>query len=235
MKKSNIKKANNRWQKVLLTISIVSVISFGAIFALVGAYNYYWRTDSKIQVQKINYSTEFNDNNRIQLKVAQKHGVKRIPKNRKEAKKQESELTKIENNENYLVDRLTQSVPYLTHGAAEVLKMIGENFQDSLESKGLSKYRIIVTSVLRTQEDVKNLRSSGNINAVSNSAHCYATTFDISYARFYKSKLWAKRADKQILKNVLAEVLRDLRKRKLCFVKYEYNQKCFHITVNKSK
>ena len=33
------------------------------------------------------------------------------------------------------------------------------------------------------------------------------------------------------LKSVLAEVLQDLRKQKKCYVRYEFKQGCFHITV----
>lgn len=90
--------------------------------------------------------------------------------------------------------------------------MIGRNFLDSLESKGLNPNRIIVTSVLRTQEDIKKLQKSGNPNAVSNSAHCYATTFDITYVRYDKVKYRNFRryesVEKAILKSVLGAVLR---------------------------
>ena len=68
-----------------------------------------------------------------------------------------------------------------------------------------------------------------------NSAHCYATTFDITYARFDKIKYRKFRryesVEKAILKNVLGEVLRDLRKQNKCYVKYEVKQRCFHITT----
>ena len=37
--------------------------------------------------------------------------------------------------------------------------------------------------------------------------------------------------EKAILKNVLGEVLRDLRKQNKCYVKYEVKQRCFHITT----
>ena len=64
-----------------------------------------------------------------------------------------------------------------------MLKAIGTNFKDSLVRKGLNPNQIIVTSVLRTKSDQKRLRR-GNGNATENSAHAYATTFDITYKRF---------------------------------------------------
>ena len=42
-----------------------------------------------------------------------------------------------------------------------------------------------MTSVLRTQDDVKRLRRR-NGNASANSAHFYGTTFDVSWKRFQK-------------------------------------------------
>ena len=144
-------------------------------------------------------------------------------------------LVRNRDNSHYSIAKLTHSIPYLTDGAAELLDMIGKNFLDSLESKGLNPNKIIVTSVLRTQEDVKKLQKSGNPNAVSNSAHCYATTFDITYT--YYDKSWFKKfrfcesVETETLKKVLGEVLRDLRKQKKCYVKYEVKQRCFHITT----
>ena len=106
------------------------------------------------------------------------------------------------------------------------METIGRNFRDSLDSKDLPSRKIIVTSVLRTAATVKKLRKS-NINASANSAHVYGTTFDIAYAR-YKG---AKKEETDKLKSVLAEVLQDLRKREQCYVRYEYKQGCFHVTV----
>lgn len=62
---------------------------------------------------------------------------------------------------------------------------------DSLSCKGLNPNQIIVTSVLRTADDVKRLRRR-NGNASANSAHAFGTTFDVSYRRFVK---WKTRMD----------------------------------------
>ena len=118
------------------------------------------------------------------------------------------------------------TIPYLVPRAEKLLKTIGRNFQDSLSSKGLSSRKIIVTSVLRTTGNVKKLRKK-NVNASANSAHVYGTTFDVAYAR-YKG---AEKEETDKLKSVLAEVLQDLRKQKKCYVRYEFKQGCFHITV----
>lgn len=180
------------------------------------------------------YSALFNDLNPKHLEAAKKVGLKQPLEGRAEVKKVKKKLVKIETNPYYKVDHLTHSVPYLTPGAADMLDMIGKNFSDSLKSRGLSpEYRIIVTSVLRTKEDVEKLRDSGNINASANSAHCYGTTIDITYVRFDKQTAKhnkGKNIDAGVLKGVLGEVLRDLRKQGKCYVKYEKQQACFHIT-----
>ena len=82
--------------------------------------------------------------------------------------------------------------------------------------------------------DVKRL-GQRNVNASKNSAHVYGTTFDITYKRFFKVEdpdgrpMQDVRAD--TLKLVLSEVLRDLKKKDMCYVKYELKQACFHITA----
>lgn len=191
--------------------------------------------NKSVNIKELNYATLFNDQNGVQLKAAAKFGIQQSLKNRNEADKVKDGLMRIRDNNYYSIAKLTHSIPYLTDGAAELLDMIGKNFLDSLESKGLNPNKIIVTSVLRTQEDIKKLQKSGNPNAISNSAHCYATTFDIAYT--YYDKSWFKNfrfcesVETETLKKVLGEVLRDLRKQKKCYVKYEVKQRCFHITT----
>ena len=69
-----------------------------------------------------------------------------------------------------------------------------------------------------------------NTVAVKNSAHRHATTFDISYKTF-EPGLFTFETNVGELKKTLAEVLRDLRNDKLCYVRYEVKPGCFHITV----
>ena len=213
-------------KKIIISSMVLLSILIGC-----GLYFYFTFTEKVVNLEKLDYATLFNDKNSAQLKSARKYGIKSTLKNREEAKNIKKELKEIKDCDYYAIDKLTHSIPYLTNGAEEILNMIGKNFQDSLESKGLAKYKIIVTSVLRTKDDIKRLRASGNPNATLNSAHCYATTFDITYMRFRKQCLSKKSIKPKILQNVLGEVLRDLRKQKKCHVKYEYRQKCFHITA----
>ncbi len=177
------------------------------------------------------YLRTLGDLNNAHLRSARKLGLKQPLRNRQEAETVKGNLVRIQSNRHYKVDRLTHSVPYLTNGTAELLGMIGKNFNDSLKSKNLPQYRIIVTSVLRTEDDIKRLKDSGNVNATANSAHCYATTFDITYARYEKVDRFGKSASTGTLQKVLGEVMLDLKKQKKCYVKFEVKQRCFHITT----
>ena len=176
------------------------------------------------------YVKMFNDTNPLHLKAATKLGLEKPLSSREEAKKVKKQLVKIRSNKHYKVDELTHSIPYLTEGAAELLSLIGEGFNRELKSQGIASHRIIVTSVLRTKEDVELLRKSGNVNASQNSAHCHATTFDITYARYDKRASSGRSADAETLTEILADVLQELKKQGKCYVKYEVRQRCFHIT-----
>lgn len=172
-----------------------------------------------------NYQRTFHDLNDRHLKAARQWGIRPVQSDA-DFERERGKLSEIRSGRYYEVDRLTHSIPYLVPRAGELLAEIGRNFRDSLDSKGLDDCKIIVTSVLRTTASVKKLRKK-NLNASANSAHVFGTTFDVAYARFKG----AEKADADKLKSVLAEVLRDLRNRGGCYVRYEAAQGCFHITV----
>ncbi|WP_300728683.1 DUF5715 family protein [uncultured Bacteroides sp.] len=181
----------------------------------------------------VSYKKSFGDLNEVQLTAAKRLGIKPIS-SREQAERLEGELEEIRSCEWYDVDSLTHSIPYLVPQASALLDTIGMNFLDSLGCKGLNPNKILVTSVLRTKEDVKKLRRT-NGNASENSCHFYGTTFDVSWKRFTKVEDPDGRPMQDVgadtLKLVLSEVLSDLRKADRCYIKYELKQGCFHITV----
>ena len=133
------------------------------------------------------------------------------------------------------MEELTHSIPYLVPEAATLLEDIGRNFQDSLRNLNASIYKVKVTSVTRTVDDVKNLKKR-NSNSSENSAHQYGTTFDVSWVRYTKvDEKDTLNIDKDRLKMVLAMVLRDLKRADRCYVKHERKQGCFHITAREKK
>lgn len=178
----------------------------------------------------------FPDINDVQLVAARRNGVK-PPADRTAAAElvRTNKLVNITNSPYYTVDDLRHSMPYLVPKAQQLLNTICLNFIDSLHVKGLPLHLPMVTSVLRTTADVARLQK-GNGNATTNSCHCYGTTVDISYNRFvpvtgtYNTSAELLRWDFR-MKQVLAEVLNDLRLQNKCYVKYERKQGCFHLTV----
>ena len=181
----------------------------------------------------VSYKRSFPDLNDKHLEVAKTVGIRPL-EDREEAESMKEKLTHITDNEFYVVDSLTHSIPYLVPRASALLDTIGSNFLDSLAAKGLNPNQVIVTSVLRTQSDVKRLRRR-NGNASANSAHCFGATFDVSWKRFKKVEDEDGRPLQDVgsdtLKLVLSEVLRDLRQAEKCYIKYELKQGCFHITA----
>lgn len=179
------------------------------------------------------YRVAFPDSQSVQEVSAHKWGVRPV-QNRLEAENRKAELVYVGSNPYFYVEKLKRSIPYLVPRASVLLQDIGKNFFDSLQTKGVPLHKIIVTSVMRTKEDVDKLRNY-NGNATENSCHMYGTTFDICYNRYETVEPpegpHRRKVGNDSLKWILSEVLRDLRTDKRCWVKYEVKQGCFHITV----
>lgn len=211
-------------EKVHLTSSVFQTTSF-------------YDKEGNVIKNRINsvpgFSRTFPDNNDVQLIAANMHGVTPV-ENREDAENRKKELVFIGANPYFFVDPLRNSIPYLVPRAAVLLNDIGRAYYDSLRIKNIPLHQIIVTSVLRSRDDVKKLRGH-NGNATENSCHLYGTTFDVCYNRYKTvdridgSKGRVVRND--TLKWVLSEVLRDMRDNNRCYIKYEVHQGCFHITV----
>ena len=181
------------------------------------------------------YAACFPDSQSVQIIAAQQNGINPVnTRTEAEALIAQHQLVNITNSPFYAIDDLTHSIPYLVPRAQQLLNTISLNFIDSCQVKGVPLHLPIVTSVLRTTEDVSSLQR-GNKNATTNSCHCYGTTVDIAYNKFmpltgsYNPRTPLSRWDEP-LKQILSEVLRDLREQEKCYVKYERKQGCFHLT-----
>ncbi len=170
----------------------------------------------------------FNDSNHLQLQYARTLGIDPIYDIR-DAYRTRRPVVYVKSNDYYHVDSLKHSLPFLVPEAEKLLQEIGKNFIDTLKSRGGSGYIIKVTSMLRTPVTVNKLRRV-NINATQTSTHQFGTTFDISYTQFYPVGNPRELHDGD-LKNLLAEVLADLRAKGRCLVKFEKKTSCFHVTV----
>lgn len=189
------------------------------------------RFHDRIRINPIGQlSKVFNDSNKYQYAAAERLGISPLT-NLQAAYFTRRPIVRITSGPYYTLDTLKHSLPFLVPEAERLLSDIGRNFIDSLGSRGADGYRVRVTSLLRTPHTVKKLRRV-NRNAVDSSTHQFATTFDISYVRFHCLDT-TRTINEEDLKNLLAEVLLDLRNRNRCLVKYERTGGCFHITATR--
>ncbi|MBR5639550.1 MAG: hypothetical protein IKW83_07275 [Muribaculaceae bacterium] len=181
----------------------------------------------------LNASYRFKDVNDTQIVAAQQFGIEPLS-TRDGVDSIAYQLIKIESSNAFKVDSLTHSVPYLTPSASELLNIIAANFQSKLQEQGFAQYQFIVTSLLRTSDDVRKLRRV-NRNAVKNSCHMYGTTFDIAYNCFEKvdslPDFEGADASYKVLVNTLGETLKELRDANRCYIMFERGQPCYHITT----
>ena len=181
-----------------------------------------------------NFGHAFPDQNDVQSVAARKYGVSPV-NNRNDAESRKKDLVYVGSNPYFFIDHLHSSIPYLIPRASILLQDIGKTFYDSLQIKGIPLHEIIVTSVMRSKDDVEKLRGH-NGNATQNSCHLYGTTFDVCYNRYRTVQdpngPGRRKVRNDTLKWVLSEVLNDMRLHNRCYVKYEVHQGCFHITVH---
>ena len=204
--------------------------------AMAGMASIFFDKDGKEVKHRIfsvpHFGNTFPDQQDVQIQAANQHGVAPV-QNREEAEHSKGKLVYVGSNPFFYVDKLNNSIPYLVPKASVLLQDIGRAYFDSLQIKGIPLHKIIVTSILRTKDDVAKLRTR-NGNATENSCHLYGTTFDICYNR-YKQIQTKDQPRRQVqndtLKWVFSEVLRDFRNKNRCYIKYEVHQGCFHITV----
>jgi len=171
--------------------------------------------------RNLNYNKVFNHKNDVHLAAAQKLGIPPQP-DRAALENHTHKLVKLEDTRYYHVDKMTQSQPYLVPDAADFLTALGRLWQQYHGSHS----RFIITSCTRTDADIKKLRRI-NVNSTKDSAHRYGTTIDITYNRYdTRDRVWDGK-----LKADLGRALYDMQEAGHCYVKYEYKQACFHITV----
>ncbi len=130
-------------------------------------------------------------------------------------------LTEMTSCERYTVAPMNNSRPYLLPEGKLFVEGLATAYKMKCEEKGIDYEPFVITSATRTTESVKALRKI-NKNAINNSAHLHGRTLDVSY-------LW--NSNKHIQKKCLIAALKEMRDEGLCYVKYEDNQHCLHITA----
>lgn len=156
----------------------------------------------------------------------------------------------------WVVRELDHSLPYVTPDVVPLLEQIGTRFQEALGAMGLPRYRLEVTSVLRTPAGQAALRE-GNVNAAAGtSTHEYGTTLDIAYESYAVPLVdaavrageveWLAERIRTLalervaavksreLQKLLGGVLRDMQAEGLLLVTLERQQPVYHLTVARS-
>jgi hypothetical protein len=84
----------------------------------------------------------------------------------------------------WVLREMDHSVPYVTPDARAMLMEIGRRFHARLDSLGLPRYRMKVTSAIRTDATQADLRRTNSYASRTVSAHEFGTTVDVSHERF---------------------------------------------------
>ena len=160
----------------------------------------------------------------------------------------------------WAVRKLDHSVALVTPDAHALLTRIAQQFQQRLTDMGLPRYRVEVTSVLRTPDAQEDLRRTNPNAAAGMSTHEFGTTLDLAYSSFaaphdldlafdaagmpwLEPRLdWFARAGLEAaaarksreLQAILGEVLLDLQRRGDVMVTLERQQPVYHLTVARS-
>jgi hypothetical protein len=115
------------------------------------------------------------DVNARQVAVAQSLGVRARDEEEIQRLVREGRLVALEDSTQFWVLRdLTYSVPYVTPDAKSMLLEVGRRFHERMDSLGLPRFRMEVTSVLRTPETQDELKRRNSNAARDVSAHEFA-------------------------------------------------------------
>jgi len=93
-------------------------------------------------------------------------------------------LVQLEDSTRYWIVRRGVSPAYVLPQTESMLELLGERFQARLDSLRLPRFRLEVTSALRTTEHQRRLARVNTNAARGASSHEYGTTVDLSYAAF---------------------------------------------------
>jgi hypothetical protein len=185
--------------------------------------------------EEVTHAWQMNDDVGAYWKHSHEHGLeKRLNYYRQIAPLVEKGmLVEIVPTENYLLDTMYYSFPFVLPHVKTFLDTLSARFEHHLRNTDLVETKLLLTSLLRTTSSVNRLQKR-NKNAIKNSSHLHGTTFDISYATFFNENDQQLSEEKaHFLKEILAKTLFDLRAENKCWVKYELFQTCFHVVVRK--
>lgn len=200
--------------------------------------------------------------NPIHVETATQRGIANLQTREAIAKQiEERDLVRLEDNPYFYLQEMNYSVPAVVPNMADLLYLIGRQFQDTLRASGIPPYRYTITSATRSRKDQAALQQT-NVNAASRSSHEFGTTVDVHYDEFdlaegrltlpdslassseiYPNVLRDRlteayerlaRTHTDALKALLGRTLLSLQREGDVIVIYERRQPVYHITVSDS-
>ena len=198
------------------------------------------------------------DVNAEQIAVAQRLGVRANGEAEIQRLVRQGRLVALgDSTEYWVLRKMTHSVPYVTPDAKALLTEVGRRFSAKLDSAGLPRFRMKVTSALRTDETQAELRRINPNASRIVSAHEFGTTMDVSYERFavpaephaahadsaagppvpweMRSEMLetVEKANGKAIQALLGRSIAELREEGALMVMMENGQTVFHFTVAK--
>jgi hypothetical protein len=147
----------------------------------------------------------------------------------------------------WILRDMDHSTPYVTPDTRANLEALGRRFHARLDRLGLPRYRMKVTSALRTDDTQADLRRINSYASQTRSAHEFGTTVDVSHERFAvpapgadASGAWELRADMleelgkehaRVLQAELGRTLAEMRTQGAVHVMMENKQPVYHFTL----
>ncbi len=143
----------------------------------------------------------------------------------------------------WILRDMDHSVPYVTPDARGMLEQLGRRFHARLDRLGLPRYRMKVTSALRTDETQAELRRINSYASQTVSAHEFGTTIDVSHERFaVPARVAGGEMEVEMLEEVgkeharvlqaeLGRAIAEMRDERALHVMMEDQQPVYHMTV----
>jgi hypothetical protein len=189
------------------------------------------------------------DKNREQVASAQRLGMRASGEGHIRTLVREGRMVALGDSTQWWVLRdMDHSTPYVTPDGRAMLVELGRRFHARLDSAGLPRYRMKVTSALRTSETQEDLRKINSYASATTSAHEFGTTVDVSHERFAvpappagaAAALWEIEADTleevgkehaKVLQAILGRAIAEMRDAGMLFVMMENKQPVYHMTL----
>jgi hypothetical protein len=186
------------------------------------------------------------DKNATQVAVARRLGTPAAGESEIRRLVREGRLVALGDSTEWWVLRdMDHSTPYVTPDARAMLMELGRRFHARLDSAGLPRYRMKVTSALRTADTQEDLRKINSYASMTTSAHQFGTTVDVSHERFAVPAdtgdvFWALESDtleeigkehSKAMQALLGRAIVSMRAEGILFVMMENKQPVYHFTL----